>query len=124
MPFALASATTSEWFLMGVLLVRGLGLAAVMIPLSAAAFVGLRRDEIPHAGIITRIAQQVGGSFGVAVLAVILDAALRHPGPHPASAAIAFDQAFWWAAGFTAVALGLSLMLPGRPPRRESAASE
>jgi hypothetical protein len=60
----------------------GLGLAAVMIPLSAAAFVGLRHDEIPHAGIITRVAQQVGGSFGVATLAVILDAAFRNLGTH------------------------------------------
>ena len=78
-PFALASATTSQWYLMAVLVARGFGLAAVMIPLSAAAFIGLRRDEIPHAGIITRVAQQLGGSFGVAVLAVILDTALRDP---------------------------------------------
>ncbi len=114
-PFALASATTSQWVLMAVLVVRGLGLATVMIPLSAAAFVGLRREQIPHAGIITRIAQQVGGSFGVAVLAVILAAALRNPGTHPGPAATttAFNQAFWWAIGFTAVALLLSLMLPG-----------
>jgi EmrB/QacA subfamily drug resistance transporter len=53
-PFALASATTNEWFLMAVLLLRGFGLAAVMIPSSAVAFDGLRQDEIPHAGIITR----------------------------------------------------------------------
>jgi predicted MFS family arabinose efflux permease len=68
-PFALAGATTNKWYLMAALLVRGFGLAAVSIPLQAAAFVGLQRDEIPHAGIITRVAQQVGGSFGVAVLA-------------------------------------------------------
>ena len=119
-PYALASATTNELFLMAVLVVRGFGLAAVTIPLSAAAFVGLRRDEIPHAGIITRVAQQVGGSFGVAVLAVILAAAFRNPGVHSGSAALAataFDQAFWWAVGFTGVALVLSLMLPGRNPR-------
>jgi EmrB/QacA subfamily drug resistance transporter len=118
-PFALASATTNEWMLTAVLVVRGFGLAAVMIPLSAAAFVDLRNDEIPHAGIITRVAQQVGGSFGVAILAVILDAALRNLGVHssaPASAATAFDQAFWWAVGFTGVALVLSLLLPGRTP--------
>jgi len=118
-PFALASATTNEWSLMAVLVVRGFGLAAVMIPLSAAAFVGLRHDEIPHAGIITRVAQQVGGSFGVAILAVILDAALRNLGTHSGSAApdaTAFDQALWWAVGFTGVALALSLLLPGRTP--------
>jgi EmrB/QacA subfamily drug resistance transporter len=116
-PFALASATTNEWLLMAVLVVRGFGLAAVMIPLSTAGFVGLGHDEVPHAGIITRVAQQIGGSFGVAVLAVILDAALRNLGTNsgsPALAANAFDQAFWWAVGFTAVALVVSLTLPGR----------
>ncbi|WP_413812656.1 MDR family MFS transporter [Streptomyces sp. OE57] len=115
-PFALASATTNEWFLMAVLVVRGFGLAAVSIPLQAAAFVGLRRDQIPHAGIITRITQQIGGSFGVAVLAVILDVALRHHPGSAAQAAHAFDQSFWWAAGFTAFSLVLSLLLPGRTP--------
>jgi len=96
--------------------VRGFGLAAVSIPLQAAAFVGLRRDEIPHAGIITRIAQQIGGSFGVAVLALILDVALRSHSGSAVRTAAAFNQAFWWAVGFTGVALVLSLMLPGRTP--------
>jgi hypothetical protein len=126
-PFALASATTNEWFLMAVLVVRGFGLAAVMIPLSAAGFIGLRRHEIPHAGIITRVAQQVGGSLGVTVLAVILDAALRNFSMHSASAALsttAFDQAFWWAVGFTGVALVLSLMLPSRTPPAMPIATE
>jgi MFS family permease len=114
-PFAVASATTDEWFLIVALLVRGFGLAAVTIPLSAAAFLGLRHDEIPHAGIITRIAQQVGGSFGVAVLAVILDTALRNVGmASTAQTATAFDQTFWWAVGFTGLAVVLSLLLPGR----------
>jgi EmrB/QacA subfamily drug resistance transporter len=126
-PFALASATTNEWLLMAVLLVRGFGLAAVTIPLSAAAFVGLSHDEIPHAGIITRVAQQVGGSFGVAVLAVILDSALRKHGARsssPVRAITAFDQTFWWAVGLTGIALMLSLMLPGGTSNSASVASE
>jgi EmrB/QacA subfamily drug resistance transporter len=125
-PFALASAATNKWYLMAALLVRGFGLATVSVPLSAAAFIGLGRDEIPHAGIITRVSQQVGGSFGVAVLAVILDAALRNLGTHASSAArtaTAFDQAFWWAVGFTGVALVLSLMLPGRTQDPEQTAT-
>ena len=58
-----------------VLLVRGVGLGAVTIPLMAVGFVGLARDEIPHASIITRISMQVGGAVGVAVLAVVLQRA-------------------------------------------------
>lgn len=126
LPFAFASATTNEWLLMVALLVRGFGLGAVTIPLMTAAFIGLERADVPHASILTRIAQQVGGSFGVALLAVILDGALAQiapgiggasPAANTAASAFAFDQAFWWAIGFTAVAMVLSLTLPGRTPR-------
>jgi hypothetical protein len=48
------------------------------------------------------------------VLAVILDVALRSHSGSAAQTAAAFDQAFWWAAGFTGAALVLSMMLPGR----------
>lgn len=113
-PFAFTTATTNEWILMVALLVRGFGLGAVTIPLMAVAFVGLERPEVPHASILTRIASQLGGSFGVALLAVILQGAAV--GAHSLDGiADAFDQAFWWAIGFTVLAIGLSLFLPGRP---------
>ena len=67
--------STNEWFLMAALFVRGMGLGAVTIPLMSTAFIGLDRSDVPSASIITRLATQVGGSFGVAVLAVILHAA-------------------------------------------------
>jgi len=40
-----------------------------------AGFRGIRRDEVPDASIISRISQQVGGSFGTAILAGILTGA-------------------------------------------------
>ena len=114
-PFALATATVSEWVLMAALVVRGFGLGAVTIPLMTAAFIGLDRPEVPHASIITRIAQQIGGSFGVALLAVILDGALANTTGGAGSPITAFQQAFWWATGFTGLAMLLALALPGRP---------
>ena len=60
--------------------------------------------------MLTRTAQQIGGSFGTAVLAVILAGAIA---AHPATPADAFHAAFWWSAGFSAVAMLLSLWLPG-----------
>jgi MFS family permease len=110
-PFALADEHTNRWFLVATLVVRGAGLGGVTIPVMAASYLGLARDEIPHASIITRVAQQIGGSFGTAVLAVVLSrAAVSHP---PAAA---FDQAFWWSIGFTVAALVLTLKLPVRRP--------
>ena len=117
-PFALATPTTNEVLLMAALLVRGFGLGAVTIPLMSVAFLGLDRADVPHASTITRIATQVGGSFGVAVLAVILHAAMsgaRAPG----DVAAAFDRSFWWAIAFAGAAVLLSFLLPGRPEAQE-----
>jgi EmrB/QacA subfamily drug resistance transporter len=114
LPFAYADAATPTWWLLLALLVRGLGFGAVMIPLMALAYDGMARDEMPDASIFTRVSQQVGGSFGVAVLAVVL-------------AGAGFDRAFWWSVGFTAIAAVLSLVIP-RPgsvaqPRSSSTAA-
>ncbi len=113
-PFALADARTDEWVLMAALFVRGLGLGTVTVPLMALGFRGLAPQEVPDASIITRIAQQVGGSFGTAVLAVILAGTASATATAPALAG-AFHESFWWAIGFTALGAVISLALPGRP---------
>jgi len=109
LPFAFADAQTSVVWLLVVLLVRGFGLGLVLTPLMTVAYVGLERTEVPDASIITRIAQQLGGSFGTAVLAVILESAASG-----GTLDGAFDHAFWWATGFTLAATALALVLPGR----------
>jgi hypothetical protein len=74
------------------------------------AFTDIDPDDMPDASMITRISQQVGGSFGVAIAAVVLEsvAASSH------SLTRGFDQAFWWTVGFTVVAALASFFLPGR----------
>jgi MFS family permease len=109
-PFALAGGSTGVWWLTAVLVVRGLGLGAVTIPVMAAAYQGLERTQIPHASILTRTAQQIGGSFGTAVLAVVLQ---HYAASHPLTAA--FDVAFWWSIACTVAALLLALLLPAHP---------
>ena len=83
-----------------------------------AGYIGLDKRQIPHSSVLTRTTQQIGGSFGTAVLAVILEEAIVS---HHGALAGAFDIAFWWSAGFSAVAVLLSLWLPGaqRPPSVE-----
>ena len=107
-PFAFAGPGTSPWLLALWLVIRGFGLGAVTIPVMAVAFLGLDKRQIAHSSVVTRTVQQIGGSFGTAVLAVILSSAIaaRH------NAAAAFDIAFWWATGFSALAVLLALWLP------------
>lgn len=121
-PFALSDGTTNEIWLMITLLVRGFGMGAVMIPVMSVAFVGLERDEVPHASIITRLAQQIGGAFGTAILAVILEATTSGA-TGIADLATGFDVAFWWAVGFTVVAIGVCFALPAPAKKPQEAAS-
>ncbi|WP_432831608.1 MDR family MFS transporter [Dactylosporangium sp. CA-092794] len=103
-PFALG---WPEWALALALVVRGFGLTGVLLAVMTSAFEGLERAEVPHASSATRIAQQVGGAVGAAVLAVILQ--------HQGGSAAAFQTTFWWATGFALIALVPAVLLPKSP---------
>lgn len=109
-PFALADSSTDTWWLLVVLLVRGAGLGLVMTPIMTVSFTGLVPGQMPDASVITRVAQQLGGSFGTAVLAVVLEASVARGQDTVAG----FHHAFWWATGFTVVGAVLATMLPNR----------
>jgi EmrB/QacA subfamily drug resistance transporter len=109
-PFAFAGPHTSGWLLAVWMVIRGFGLGAVTMPVMVAGYIGLDKQQIPHSSVLTRTAQQVGGSFGTAVLAVILENAIA---AHHGALAAGFHIAFWWSVGFSAVAVLLSLWLPG-----------
>src|SRR6185437_13363712 len=75
-PFALAGPDTSIGWLAVVLLVRGIGIGAVLIPPLSVAYRDIEPSGIPHATMNTRISQQVGASFGTAIVAVALQSLL------------------------------------------------
>jgi len=115
-PFAFAGAHASAWLLALWLVIRGFGLGAVTIPVMAVAYLGLDRQQIAHSSVLTRTTQQIGGSFGTAVLAVILEDAVT---AHPGGLAAAFGVAFWWSVAFSLLAVLLSRWLPGAPRDRD-----
>jgi EmrB/QacA subfamily drug resistance transporter len=109
-----AGVNTSELLLGASLVVRGAGLGMVTIPIMAAAFLGLRSDQVAHASIATRITSQLGGAFGAAVFALILQTQLAAQAAGGlVGRATAFDNAFWWSIGLTALAIVPALFLPG-----------
>jgi EmrB/QacA subfamily drug resistance transporter len=109
-PFALIGAHTSILSLCIWMLVRGFGIGFAFMPAMSAAFAALRRDELSDATPQLNVLQRVGGSIGIAVLAVVLQRSLN--GAHTlAAAASAYGSAFWWATGLTAVAIVPSIIL-------------
>ncbi|MFD7155158.1 MFS transporter [Kribbella sp. NPDC059898] len=105
LPFALSN--PSYWLLAIALVIRGAGLSAVNLAVMVGAFRDLEPAEIPHASSTTRIMQQLGGAFGAATLAVVLQSQLTGH-----STQRAYAHSFAWAIGFTVVAAVPALFLP------------
>jgi hypothetical protein len=123
--------------------VRGIGLGMTMVPSMAAAYQTLSRAAVPRATTAINIIRTIGGSFGTAVLSVVLERRIRANLPDAGGSlallrgavgagappqriadplAHAFGQTFWWAVALTALALIPAYFLPRRPPVRARAA--
>ncbi|MEU6146079.1 DHA2 family efflux MFS transporter permease subunit [Streptomyces sp. NPDC047081] len=104
LPFA--AGADNGYLLAAALLVRGFGMSAANLALLVGAFRDLAPADVPHASSATRILQQLGGSFGTAVLAVLLQSG--------GGTDTAFAHTFAWTTAFTVVAAGVGLCLPVR----------
>jgi len=103
-PFTQVGASTPYWLLVMALAVRGVGLGFTMMPAMASAYALLQRHQVPRATPMLNVLQRVGGSIGVAVLAVVLERQLR--GAHSSAAtAAAFAHTYWWSLALVLVAL-------------------
>jgi EmrB/QacA subfamily drug resistance transporter len=113
LPFAFADANTNQVLLAVALLIRGAGLGGLFIPIMASAYIGLNKTQIPDASIATRIFQTIGGAFGSAILATIVEHQLSiHAAMGISAVASAYNVAFWWSIGFTIVGIIPTMLLP------------
>ncbi|MGC3863829.1 DHA2 family efflux MFS transporter permease subunit [Micromonospora chersina] len=111
------AADTAQPLLAAALLVTGAGMGATVVPVLASPYRGLPPAAIPRATSAIRIFQQLGGAFGGAVLAVVLQRQLAGHAD-AAGRAAAFGTTFWWVLGFTLLAVLPALLLPAtRAPR-------
>ncbi|MCZ2819373.1 MFS transporter [Modestobacter sp. VKM Ac-2977] len=99
------------------LLAISLGMAAVFVPASSTALVGVASHDTGIASAVLNTSQQVGGSLGLALLNTFYASAVTgylvdNPGSAPGAAFVhGYHVAFIWAAVFLAVALVLSIVL-------------
>jgi EmrB/QacA subfamily drug resistance transporter len=123
LPFALIGAHTSIPYLIGAMLVRGVGIGAAFMPAMTAAFASLERSELSDATPQLNVLQRIGGSIGTAVMAVILQRALD--GAHTLSAAAsAYGTAFWASTALSALAIIPCVLLLRAERRARSAPSD
>jgi len=135
--FTMVTSTTSYTLLAIALFVRGIGLGFCMMPVVAASYRNLNYEQVPRATSATNILRQIGGSFAVAIFAVVLDTQIRtrlgvstgatmQSGQGAPSAAQfsqlaqAFATAFWWSFGACVLGVIPALFLPNSPLVRAS----
>lgn len=130
---------TPLWFIECTLFVTGLGKGATMMPSISAALSALQRHEVARVSSGVNMMQRVGGSIGIALLAVVLSHQMAKAGvtAHATEAIApsvlpalgrAFGHSFAWALGITALALAAASFLPRKRVKnveqQEAAATE
>ncbi len=124
LPFALAGSSPPYALLALALVVRGVGLGASTMPAVAGAYASLDEAAVARASSVLNVVKRLGGSVGVALVAVVLEHDL--PGETggvgqrvgvgaDAAVAAAFTRSFWWVLGFCALAAIPAAFLPRRP---------
>lgn len=71
-PFLWIDIDTSLWIVRGSLLVRGLGFGLCIVPLQAATFASIPRQDSGRASALYNTNRQVASSVGVAIMATVL----------------------------------------------------
>ncbi|TCO60789.1 DHA2 family efflux MFS transporter permease subunit [Actinocrispum wychmicini] len=113
--FTQVTDTTAQLVLIVGGFVASLGLASLNVAGMTAGFRDVPRPALPRASSSLRIFQQFGGSFGAAVLAVVLQGQMTSAAPTAAGVSSAYANTFWWAVAFLVVAALPALLLPGTP---------
>jgi MFS family permease len=109
-PFGLIGAHSSILWLSIAMFARGIGIGFAFMPAFSAAFATLDRTELSDATPQLNTLQRVGGSLGIALLAVVLQRALV--GAHTLAAqASAYGTAFWASTILTVLAIGPCVIL-------------
>ncbi len=109
--FVAVQLDTNQWWIRGVMLIRGFGFAMMLVPLQTATYATISPQDTGRASAIYNANRQVAASFGVALLATVLANRLSVHGAelgNPATsqeALLAFHDAFFAAAILAAVGM-------------------
>lgn len=114
LPFAFADGSTNQVLLAAALIIRGAGLGGLFIPIMTSAYIGIEEKHIPDASTVTRILQSIGGAFGTAIVATVVQNQLNvHQAMGAAKVVVgAYNVAFWWSIAFTVISIIPAFLLP------------
>lgn len=111
---------TSEWLIRGNLVLRGMGMALVMVSVQTLAFFHIPGPSMGRASSLFNVNRQVSASFGVAILATVLSNRITDrlaDGTAPQQALVSgFQDAFWAATALSLVGVVVALLIRAPKP--------
>lgn len=72
LPFVFVQSNTNVIWLGIVLFIRGIGVGGIFMPLMSDIYIGIEKKDIPGASVAGRMIQNVGLSFGTAVISAVV----------------------------------------------------
>lgn len=103
-PFIFFSASTNIWWIMLVLFIRGTSVGGITLALTSDAYTELNSKELPEAGIGINMIENIGASFGTALIATIIAAFVKAPNASITKEMISYHY------GFLVPVIGLILL--------------
>jgi EmrB/QacA subfamily drug resistance transporter len=76
-PLIFITDKTSLVWISIVLFIRGTGVGGVMLPLTSDAYTGLASEQLPQAGVGINMIENLGSSFGTAVVATVVATVMK-----------------------------------------------
>ncbi|WP_245607280.1 DHA2 family efflux MFS transporter permease subunit [Pseudonocardia spinosispora] len=113
LPFALMDLHAGDVLVQALLVLRGVAIAAAMMPPTVSAFRAVTAEQLPDATTLVNILSRIGGALGGALFAVVLTGTL------PLGAAAAFHTVFWWLTGASVLGVAGALWLTAAEQTRE-----
>jgi MFS transporter, DHA2 family, multidrug resistance protein len=102
--FAMVSPGATAYVLVPIVLVRGLGMGMLMTPLTTAMVNSVDTTDVTTASSINSLVQQLSGSLGIALLAIVHQNMLRRTGSGVLGEHLALQRGFWVSAFLVAAA--------------------
>lgn len=95
-PLIFITDKTSMFWISIILFIRGASVGGISLPLTSDAYTGLDTKQLPEAGVGMNIIENLGSSFGSAVIATVVAATLQGLQPTIANHLKGYHSGFYY----------------------------
>lgn len=93
-PLVFVTSQTTILTMSIILFMRGVSVGGILLPFTTNTYVGLKDSQLPQVGITINIVENIGASFGSAIIATVVATMTRSTFVSPNNAVLAYQIGF------------------------------